>query len=286
MSSNLLRRLLVAAIGIPAALGIVYLGGWWLTTLVAFFAVAGTVEVYRLAATGGVQPLTPLGLVAAAAFPVIAFVTSPAGEGADPGWLVLAASVWLIAVMAAATGTRHPTHRPLAAVAVTVFAPLYAGALPAFLVVLRHGPGLGDRWAATWIVFLPLTVTWLCDTAAMAGGALIGGPKLAPVLSPKKTWAGAITGTAVAILVAPLYGVLALKPVHVELPWWQLAVFGLVVSVVGQIGDVAESLFKREAQLKDSGGFFPGHGGVLDRFDSLYWVLPTSVVLFKIFGLL
>ena len=166
----------------------------------------------------------------------------------------------------------------------TVFGATYAGGLPAFLLVLRHAEAALSVWAALWLVFLPLVVTWVSDTAAMAGGSLIGGRRLAPVLSPNKTWAGAISGSVGALLLAPVYGLLA--PEGVSLAVWQLAVFGLVISVVGQGGDVAESLIKREVGVKDSGTFFPGHGGVLDRFDSLYWAIPTSVLMLMLFGAL
>ena len=87
-----------------------------------------------------------------------------------------------------------PAERPLAAVAVTVLAVAYTGALPAFLLAIRHG-GFGGRiWAGTWLVFFPLVVTWVCDTAAMFGGRAIGGPKLAPTVSPGKTRSGSIAG--------------------------------------------------------------------------------------------
>jgi phosphatidate cytidylyltransferase len=135
-------------------------------------------------------------------------------------------------------------------------------------------------------VFLPVGLTWLADTVAMAAGSLIGGRKLAPVLSPKKTWAGAIAGSVAALALAPVYGALVLAPLGVSLTLWQLVVFGGVISVVGQVGDAAESLFKREAGVKDSGAFFPGHGGVLDRLDSLYWVIPTAGLLLMWFGTL
>lgn len=284
--SNLLRRILVAVVGIPIAFGFVYLGGWPLTALVAFIAVAGTAELYRMAAAGGVRVSGAVGFVGAALLPVVAFVVSPAGPGLGAEWVAFGGAAWIIVTLTLVMAAHRPTERPLAAVAVTLFGALYAGGLPAFLLMLRHGPGLGDRWAATWLVFLPLALTWVCDTAAMAGGKLIGGPKLAPVLSPNKTWAGGIAGTVSAVIVAPIYGALALAPGGVALGWWQLATFGLVVSVMGQVGDVAESLLKREVGLKDSGHFFPGHGGVLDRFDSLYWALPTAAALLTLYGVL
>jgi phosphatidate cytidylyltransferase len=161
---------------------------------------------------------------------------------------------------------------------------MYAGFLLALLLLLRHPAVPLTSWAATWLVFLPLVVVWICDTFAMVGGVLIGGPKLTPSLSPNKTWAGAVSGTLGGTAVAPLYGLLLLAPVGVTLPVWQLIVFGLVISVVGQAGDIAESLLKREAGTKDSGTFFGGHGGVLDRLDSLYWAIPTSLILLGWFG--
>jgi phosphatidate cytidylyltransferase len=127
---------------------------------------------------------------------------------------------------------------------------------------------------------------WVCDSAAMAAGSAIGGPRFAPVVSPKKTWSGTIAGSVAGAAVAPLFSMLFLRPAGVSLDPGVAALFGFVVASVGQVGDLAESLFKREAGVKDSGGVFPGHGGVLDRFDSLYWALPTGAALLTAFGVL
>ncbi|MFQ6045205.1 MAG: phosphatidate cytidylyltransferase [Gemmatimonadales bacterium] len=285
MSPNLSRRILVAAIGIPAALGIVYLGGWVLVVLVAIFAVVGTQEIFALAERGGVRAVRGVGFLAAAALPIGVYVWM-SREGPSALQVALAGAVWIIVVMSAVMAGRSPQDRPLSVVAVTVLGPAYAGGMPAFILVLRHGWDTPSAAAATALVFLPLVVTWLCDTLAMAGGAVVGGAKLAPVLSPNKTWAGAVSGSIAAVIAAPLYGALVLEPFGVGAGAGWLALFGLVIAVVGQAGDVAESLLKREAGVKDSGKFFPGHGGVLDRFDSLYWVLPTSVLLLGGLGIL
>ncbi len=180
---------------------------------------------------------------------------------------------------------RGPERRPLEAVAVTVFGALYASALLAFVVAIRHGPhsDAHPRGSAA-LVALPLVVTWVGDTCAMAAGALVGGPKLAPVLSPRKTWAGAVGGVVGAVVAALIYGPLVLTRVALGLTVWQLLVAGVVLAVAAQVGDVAESLFKREAGVKDSSSLFPGHGGVLDRLDSVYFVLPVSAGLFRLFG--
>jgi phosphatidate cytidylyltransferase len=231
-----------------------------------------------------VKPLGWIGYFGAGIIPFAVFLVAPGGMGYDPVFLLLGAAVWLMSVMFVAARTRSNEDRPLASASVTVFGVLYAGGMLALLVLLRHTSVPLTSWAATWLVFLPLAVVWICDTLAMAAGSLIGGPKLTPALSPNKTWAGAISGTLGGTLVAPLYGVLLLWPNDVSLSIWELLVFGLVISVVGQTGDIAESQIKREAGAKDSGTFFGGHGGVLDRLDSLYWAIPTSVIILLLFG--
>ncbi len=198
----------------------------------------------------------------------------------------MGAALWLVGVLVVAVGSRLPTDRPLAGVAITVFGVLYAGGLLSLLILIRHPMIPLTSWGATWLVFLPLVVVWVCDSMAMAGGALIGGPKMSPILSPNKTWAGAISGTVGAMIVAPVFGLLLLGPHGITVPIWQLVTYGFVISVVGQIGDVAESLFKREVKIKDSGVFFGAHGGVLDRLDSLFVAIPTSLMLLTIFGVL
>jgi phosphatidate cytidylyltransferase len=286
MSPNMIRRVAVAAVGIPTALGIVYLGGWVLAGLLALFGVAGAAEFYRLGSRAGVRPLVHPGYLGAAALPLLAFALAPGGPGLDARWALVAVVGWFIGTAALGLATRRPADQPLESVSLTVFAALYAGGLPAFLLTIRHGAAFSSPWAATWLVFLPLAVTWVSDSLAMGGGSLIGGRKLAPVVSPNKTWAGAISGTLGGAVLAPLYGMLVLQPLGIAVSWWLLVVFGLVISTVGQLGDLAESLFKRQVGVKDSGTFFPGHGGVLDRFDSLYWVVPTSAALFAAFGVI
>jgi phosphatidate cytidylyltransferase len=119
----------------------------------------------------------------------------------------------------------------------------------------------------------------------MFGGKLFQGPKLAPTVSPGKTRSGTISGVVAGIAVAPLFGLLAFQPAGLAIPAWKLVVCAALWSVMGQVGDLAESLFKREVGLKDSSDLIPGHGGVLDRFDSLYFVLPLAVVLYRVLGI-
>ncbi len=115
-------------------------------------------------------------------------------------------------------------------------------------------------------------------------GRAIGGPKLAPTVSPGKTRSGAVAGIIGAVVVAPLYVSFVLQPAGFNLPLWQGVIFGLVLGFVGQVGDLVESLMKREAGVKDSSALIPGHGGVLDRFDSLYFALPVATMFYLSFG--
>lgn len=286
MASNLARRVSVAAIAIPATIGLIYLGRWTLVAALAVLGALGALELYRLAARRHVRALLVPGCVGAALMPVAAWLVLPRGYGLEPRWLAFAVAAWLLGVLAWAVAARRPDEGPAAGVGVTVLGALYAGGLPAFLLLLRHSLNIPGAWAGTAVAVLPLVITWICDTAAMAGGTLIGGPKLAPVLSPAKTWAGAVAGTVGALLAALVYGRWIMAPLGAPVASGILLACGLAVATLGQLGDVAESLFKREAGVKDSGTFFPGHGGVLDRLDSLYWAIPAVALVLSLAGVL
>jgi phosphatidate cytidylyltransferase len=279
------RRLAFSAVAIPAAAGAAYAGGWVLAVFLAVIGVLATREIYDLAATTGVDPLRRSGLVAAAVLPLATYWAKGSEvHYAEPA-LYLGA-LWMLAVIVLAAWRRGPTRRPLAAVAVTVFGVLYAPGLLCFAIVLRHPTGIGlDSALGTALLFFPLALTWIGDTAAMAGGKLIGGPLLAPVLSPRKTWAGAGCAVAGTLLSAWAYTALVLVPLGRPLGLAAALLCGLAISVSGQAGDLGESLFKREVGVKDSSSLIPGHGGVLDRVDSLLFVLPVTAGLFRLFGL-
>jgi len=286
MAHHMLRRVAVAVIAIPATIGLLYLGGWVLTIALAVLGVLGALELYRLAALRQVQALVLPGAAGAALLPVAAWLALPSGRALGASWLAFPVAVWLIVVVGVAAGTRRPDQGPTAAIGVTVLGALYAGGLPAFLLLLRHPAAPGGAGMGTALALLPLVATWICDSLAMAGGAMFGGPKLAPVLSPAKTWSGALVGSVGALVTAPLWGRWVLQPLGLSLSPVLLLACGAAVAVLGQAGDVAESLFKREAGVKDSGALFPGHGGVLDRLDSLYWAIPAVALILSAAGTL
>jgi len=285
-SKNLVQRIAVAVIAIPAVVGIVWLGGWVLAATLALLGVLGAHEVYDFGRRQGFEPLERTGWLAAAAIPLLAYWA----KGSETHWAepaIYLGAVWLMLAMTIAMARRGPTGRPLTSVAVTMFGCLYASGMLAFLIAIRHSTAAATRPVAYVLLTLfPLVITWICDTAAMAVGSAVGGPKLAPVLSPKKTQTGAIGGTLGGVIAALALGKFVLNRQGWSFSDGQLLLFGLAVSIVGQVGDVAESLFKREAGLKDSSTLIPGHGGVLDRLDSLYFVIPTAAGLYRMFGVI
>ena len=286
MDSNLARRVGFAIAAIPIALFLVWYGGIPLALFLAVAAALGTRELFGLAERRAVRPAYAIGLASAAAIAPITYATIAANEVRNAvlaSW-PYAAAVWLMLLLTWALAARSPTAHPLSAVAVTVFAVAYTGGLPAFLLAIRHGGYPERSWAGAWLVFFPLVVTWVGDTAAMFGGRAFGGPKLAPNVSPGKTRSGGVFGILGALAVAPLFGGVIFPRVGVVIPLWHLIVIAAVLGVVGQVGDLVESLFKREAGVKDSSSLIPGHGGVLDRLDSLYFVVPSAAVLYRLFG--
>ncbi len=284
---NLVRRVAFAVVAIPLALAIVWYGGIPLVCLLALVGALGARELFGLAERRGVKGARVLGSAGAASIAPLGYAALVADGQPD---LVLGlcyvAALWLIAVLTWALISRPPADRPLEAVSVTALAVAYCGVLPAFLLAIRHGHHPVRSWAGAWLVFYPLVVTWVCDTAAMFGGRAIGGPKLAPAVSPGKTRAGSIAGIIGGLAIAPLFALAVFPRVGVTVGLGALLIIAAVLGVVGQVGDLAESLFKREAGVKDSSALIPGHGGVLDRLDSLYFVVPVAAALYRLFGVI
>jgi phosphatidate cytidylyltransferase len=288
MATNLTTRIAFAAIAIPIALGVVWYGGLPLALLIGIVAWLGAGELLRFARQQGIRPWAPAALLTAAGLPVLAWAVTtrpPAAAAVDAGY-PYAAALWVIVVLVATLARLAPTQKPLSSAAVTLFAPLYAGALPAFVLTMRHA-SYGERSVAgTALVFFPLLTVWICDSVAMAVGRRAGGAKLWPTVSPNKTWAGSIGGFIGALAVAPVYTSVVFRPLGVEISPWQALAVGGVLGVLGQVGDLTESLFKREVGMKDSSHLIPGHGGVLDRFDSLYFAIPLTAGLYRLFGII
>ena len=278
-SQNLVQRVAVSAIAIPLVIAIIWVGGWALAATLAVLGVLGAREIYDIGRRQGIEALERTGWLAAAAIPLLAYWAKAP--------VFYLGALWLMAALVIAMARRGPTGRPLTSVSITMFGWVYASGMLAFLIAIRHGGAAAVRPVAyIFLTLFPLVITWISDTAAMVVGTTVGGPRLAPVLSPRKTHAGAVGGALGGVIAALALGKFVLNRQGWSFSAGQLLLFGLVVSIVGQIGDIAESLFKREAGLKDSSTLIPGHGGVLDRLDSLYFVIPTAAGLYRMFGIL
>ena len=272
----LARRILVAVVAIPIAVAAGYVGELVLASVLSLLAGLGAWELFRFARANGSPAIEPIGIPLAALTPLGA-------HAVRLGWLDVPITVGgavFVALAGAVLWARSPSEKPLGSVAVTVFGVLYAGATLSYAYALRHHRFVVEPAAGAVLVFFPIALTWLSDTGAYAAGRAFGKRKLMPAVSPGKTVAGAVGAIVVSMIGAWAYNDFVLRPVaHLALAPWTALIFGAVISAVGQVGDLVESLFKREAGVKDSSTLFSAHGGVLDRLDSLYFAIPVAYLI-------
>jgi phosphatidate cytidylyltransferase len=294
VSSELTRRVLFGVIAAPIAIAIVLYGDAALAALLAISAALAAWEFFRLARATGLQPLDDAGITLAGLTPLVVHARyrglyDPSGP---LGALSLAA-LCVLFLLALSIWARGVQGKPLGAVASTVLGIAYTGGMLSYAYAIRYhdyafAPAALSLGARTFTVpsgglllLLPLLLTWASDIGAYAIGRTAGRHKLIPSVSPGKTVEGAIGGLVASMLVAWVYAKWVLGPdAHLGFRWPPAGIlfFGALVSVAAQLGDLAESLFKREAGVKDSSHLIPGHGGILDRIDSLLFVMPVSYV--------
>jgi phosphatidate cytidylyltransferase len=303
--SNLATRVLVAIVGIPIILLLVAAGGLYFYAFVLVVSVAGLMEFFELARAKGYAPVGWAGMLFGAGI-TTAFVTDrlrdafagildrggmsvPAPTMSQAFLILLLVGVPAILLIELLRGKPGS----LANSAVTIAGPLYvslcAGSLlgirelfvaehfPVFRIFGQSGASLPahvldtmDRWGAATVMAI-FAAIWLCDSAAYFAGRAFGRHKLLERVSPNKTVEGAVAGFLGAVAAFLIARSVALPYLEVT----QAIVCGAVVGILGQAGDLVESLFKRDAGVKDSSRLIPGHGGVLDRFDSLLFVSPV-----------
>ena len=256
------KRLITALWGIP----LVILAIWfdapisWFTVLAAVWGLLAVGEFYRLVGVSKVRWLAGFGLAG-----TLLFILQPLCPYTLALPVLLTAAVVLSLVMLVFLPPREGVYSHWAW---TMAGVLYVGWLLSLLVALRVEPGTGAfPEAGRNFVFLALFATFGSDTAAYFIGKAFGRHKLAPRISPGKTREGAIGGLFGAVIICLLFTLDT--PLQLPLNFGQAALLGLLVSVFGQIGDLAESLLKRNFNIKESGNLMPGHGGLLDRMDSV-----------------
>jgi phosphatidate cytidylyltransferase len=285
---DLVQRLGTAVILIPSVVYLIYLGGLAYLGAVIVIILLGQREIYALIEDKGAHPLVGFGLAAGGALPVVAYV------GTEYHATILM-TVTLLVVMVLQLRKAEITEA-LASISGTFFGVFYVGWLLSHAIVLREfhkavtarfGAGVSEQLgiapdAGIFLMIFTLTIVVWCDAGAYFAGRRYGKHKLAPNISPGKSVEGAIGG----VLVGTVGGLAAkatfgvLWPELSQFPGWiAAAVLGLAISVVAVLGDLIESLLKRDARVKDAGRLLPGMGGVLDRIDSNLLGIPVMYYL-------
>lgn len=273
LNKNKLRIITGVIIGL-VVLFAVFTGGFLLMLLVMYIVYAGSKEYVAILRNKGFQPFLRLIIAVDLCFVVLTTL-----QRFDLVPVILTFGT-IGAFMAVLFKGRQPY---IANVATTVLGFVYGGWLPCYLILIRQlemnslglitiklNPGLG-------FIFLLFFTILLTDVGAFFFGSRYGKTPLAPIISPKKTREGALGGTACGIIVSMLIGY------FLHLHWYQSLIAGLLITIFAQIGDLAESLIKRDAGVKDSGNSLPGHGGFLDRADSYLFSTPVAYFYFKYF---
>ena len=291
--SELTLRILFAVVAAPLALLIVLVGGAPLAALLAVVSALGAWEFFRIARASGHRPLDDVGIALAGLVPLAVYAEFLGLFALRPAIVAVVA----LAVLAATIWLRGVEGRPLGAAATTLLGVVYTAGMLSFGYAIRYHDVVrgydvvGARHVAIGsmtfgvppggvLLIFPMVITWASDIGAYFVGRALGKRKLIPSVSPGKTVAGAVGGLAASMLVAWAFARGVLVPIaSLGFTPWGALLFGGLVSVAAQVGDLFESLLKREARVKDSSHIIPGHGGILDRFDSLIFVLPLAYLL-------
>jgi phosphatidate cytidylyltransferase len=256
------------------------IGGIGLMVILLFVNPIATDELATLFTAERVRPYRIIAAIGSALLVTHAFLTQfpPFQKIAASSFAFIVVFIMLSAALRRAWSMQ--TQDAIVRMAGTVLTTLYLGGLGWFIMALRvkHSQGPHDFHGTTWVILSILLMVKFTDIGAYFGGRALGKHKLIPWLSPGKTWEGLFVG----LLTAGLIGA-ACAPWIPRVPWWKAFVFGIIIGGIGQVGDLLESLMKRDADVKDSGRLVPGFGGILDIIDSPLFAGPFAYLLFSLF---
>jgi phosphatidate cytidylyltransferase len=244
------QRVLTAVIGLPLIIALIWLGNPWFALIIAAAAIMGSYELYRMAGHRKVRPLTCLGLAV-----ILLLVISPCCPYTETKPIIVTAAtiislIWVL--------FRSPKEEAFNNWAWTMAGIMLIGWTLSYWTALRD-----LETGREWTFWIMITIM-INDSSAYFTGRAWGKRALAPDISPKKTWEGAIGGLVASIIVSIIFCLIF----SLAITYWQSAILGGIISIFAQFGDLVESLIKRNVGVKDSGKLLPGHGGILDRIDS------------------
>lgn len=270
--NELAKRVIVAIFGIPLLIGTAFMGGWYFFTILSLVSIIAQWEFYKIQEKKEVYPQTIIGILAG--FLILL--------GIETGFWYVTGGFIVISIMIVLATEMFRQHENVSAnIGVTLLGIFY---IPSFLGTLLFMRTQFDQLMPTVenagfkLVLVIFVGIWICDTFAYGFGRIIGKHKLFEKVSPNKTWEGAIAGVLGSMITLSAVKMFMILPIS-----WAVALsIGLLIGMVGQIGDLVESWFKRDAGVKDSSSLLPGHGGMLDRFDSIIFVSPAIFILINI----
>ena len=282
---DLSKRLLTAVVGIPILIFALVQGGYVLLTLVAFVAVIGLWEFFHVMELRGHKPLKTAGYVSGLVIVFSAYFL-------QNYFLVL----FVVLLFILFVGLFEKDNKAaLSGTGGTIFGVFYIAGLLTFAIQLRNlgtflmtqyrslGPFLAtqhiDDRTGIYAIFFPIAVVFISDTGAYFIGKAYGKRRVAPAISPKKSWEGVGGGIAASLIAAFVIWMIAPD----RFPLKQAVILSVLLSIAGLAGDLVESRIKRDAEVKDSGTIFPGHGGVMDRIDALLFGLPIAYIYFLMY---
>jgi phosphatidate cytidylyltransferase len=267
--SNTAVRIIVSAIAIPAIVVVSYLGSFYFFVFVLAIAVVSFYEFCLFVRKKEIEANLFLGILS-----VILLITNSFRNFIDfYALLILVVIILTIVELFRNKGSAIINLGP------TLIGILYIGLFASALVSIREYYPV-EYVRGGLLILSVLFSIWICDSAAFFGGTALGKHKMFPRVSPKKSWEGAVFGLLFAVV-----AMISSKAVFLDFISWKDAILiGLIIGIVGQVGDLIESLFKRDAGVKDSSDLIPGHGGVFDRFDSLLYTATVVFLYIKYFS--
>jgi len=266
------KRVIVSLVGVPLILIASYLGGYYFLTLVAIISLFSFYEFSLLAKNKSANVNLPLGVLI-----IFILILNQFKIFADLEVIIVVSSLLLLTVEL--FRNKGSAIYNLGSTFLGIF---YIGIFASSLIALRkfHFSTVESNVDGAYLIISILASIWIGDSAAYYGGITFGKHKLFPRVSPKKSWEGAIFGFIFSVVTLILAKLIILD----FLSWMNVLVIGIIIGTVGQIGDLVESMLKRDSEVKDSSSLIPGHGGFFDRFDSLFFSAPAIWIYLKYFS--